>query len=105
MSEKVKTQAQWIANHKTHGCNSCHQVGNKATRHISKDLGTFDSSYSAWMHRLQTGPSAENMIRAVGELDTQLAIRNLAGTVKLANGGKTTLVFASDFTMPTLTRP
>jgi hypothetical protein len=34
-----------------------------------------------------------------------LAIRNLAGTVKLANGGKTTLVFASDFTMPTLTRP
>src|SRR5262245_46155995 len=54
MSENVKTQAQWLANHKTHGCNSCHQVGNKATRHISKDLGTFDSSYSAWMHRLQT---------------------------------------------------
>src|SRR5215217_8238609 len=26
MTEKVKTQAQWIANHKTHGCNSCHQV-------------------------------------------------------------------------------
>jgi GTPase SAR1 family protein len=34
-----------------------------------------------------------------------LAIRNLSGTVKLANGGATTLVFASDFTMPTLTRP
>ena len=87
MSEKVKSQAQWIANHKTHGCNSCHQVGNKATRHISKDLGTFDTSYSAWMHRLQTGPSAENMIRAVGELDTQVAIRNLADwTDRIANG-------------------
>jgi GTPase SAR1 family protein len=34
-----------------------------------------------------------------------LAIRNLAGTIKLAQGGKTTLVFASNFTIPTLTRP
>ena len=34
-----------------------------------------------------------------------LAIRNLSGTIKLAKGGKTTLVFASDFTMPTLSRP
>ena len=34
-----------------------------------------------------------------------LAIRNLSGTVKPARGGKTTLVFASDFRMPTLRRP
>jgi hypothetical protein len=34
-----------------------------------------------------------------------LAIRNLSGTVKLAKGGSTTLVFASDFAMPTLSRP
>jgi hypothetical protein len=34
-----------------------------------------------------------------------LAIRNLAGTIKLAQGGKTSLVFASSFTMPTLSRP
>jgi Double-GTPase 2 len=34
-----------------------------------------------------------------------LALRNLSGTIKLANGGKTTLVFASDFAVPTLTRP
>src|SRR5204862_688752 len=33
-----------------------------------------------------------------------LAIRNLSGTVKLARGGKTTLVFASSFRMPTLSR-
>ena len=34
-----------------------------------------------------------------------LAIRNLSGTIKAAKGGKTTLVFASDFRMPTLSRP
>ena len=34
-----------------------------------------------------------------------LAIRLLTGTIKPAKGGKTTLVFASDFEMPTLTEP
>ena len=34
-----------------------------------------------------------------------LAIRNLSGTVKSAKGGRTTLTFASDFVMPTLTPP
>jgi hypothetical protein len=34
-----------------------------------------------------------------------LAMRNLSGTVKFATGGTTTLVFASDFAIPTLSRP
>jgi hypothetical protein len=34
-----------------------------------------------------------------------LAMRNLSGTVKFATGGRTTLVFASNFTIPTLGRP
>jgi hypothetical protein len=34
-----------------------------------------------------------------------LAMRLLAGTIRLANGGKTTLTFSSDFAVPTLTRP
>jgi hypothetical protein len=34
-----------------------------------------------------------------------LAMRNLSGTVKFAGGGKTNLVFASDFKIPTLARP
>src|SRR5438552_3043541 len=44
MPERIKSQGQWIATLKTHGCNSCHQVGNKPTRTISKALGEFDSS-------------------------------------------------------------
>jgi len=87
MPEKLKSQGQWLATIKTHACNGCHQVGNKATRTISKALGEFDSSYAAWMHRLQVGPAAENMIRAVNELDTPRIIKNLADwTDRIAAG-------------------
>jgi GTPase SAR1 family protein len=34
-----------------------------------------------------------------------LAIRNLSGTIKSSRGGRTSLTFASDFKMPTLTKP
>ena len=34
-----------------------------------------------------------------------LAMRLLSGTIKPAKGGRTTLVFASDFTIPTLEKP
>src|SRR4051794_30196158 len=78
MPERLKSQGQWLATIKTHACNGCHQVGNKATRTIPKALGEFDSSYAAWMHRLQVGPAAENMIRAINELDTPRILKNLS---------------------------
>src|SRR5262245_9320545 len=62
LSDKARSQSQWLANIKSQGCGSCHQMGNKPTRLISQDLGKFDSSYSAWTHRLQLGPAAEIMI-------------------------------------------
>ncbi len=34
-----------------------------------------------------------------------LAMSLLAGTIKFANGGKTSLTFSSDFSVPILTRP
>jgi hypothetical protein len=87
MSEKVRSQAQWLATLKTHSCNSCHQLGNKPTRAISKDLGFFSNSYEAWMHRIQVGPMAETMVTNIGNLDTQLAIRNFADwTDRIAAG-------------------
>jgi hypothetical protein len=87
MPVHLKSQAQWIAGMKTHGCNGCHQIGNAATRYISKDLGTFDSSYAAWMHRLQVGPAAENMVRNAGSLDTPRLLKNFAEwTDRVANG-------------------
>ena len=37
-------------------CMTCHQLGNQATREISKSLGTFASSREAWDHRVSVGP-------------------------------------------------
>jgi hypothetical protein len=87
MPERIKSQGQWLATIKTHGCNSCHQVGNKPTRLIAETLGKFDSSYAAWMHRLQVGPAAENMVRGVNELDTPRLLKQLADwTDRIAAG-------------------
>jgi hypothetical protein len=78
MSEAIRSQMQWLAVVKSQGCGSCHQLGNKPTRSIDAKLGTFENSFAAWMHRLQVGPAAEIMIRNIGELDSQHAIRNFA---------------------------
>ncbi|PWT87303.1 MAG: hypothetical protein C5B56_10730, partial [Proteobacteria bacterium] len=87
MAERLRSQGQWLAGIKTLGCGSCHQIGNKPTRLISKDLGAFESSYAAWMHRLQIGPAAEIMIRNIGELDTPNVLRNFADwTDRIAAG-------------------
>jgi len=87
MSEHVKNQGQWLAKLKTHACNSCHQLGNKPTRTIPKELGEFKSSYEAWLHRVQVGPAAEVMVRDLGEIDTQIALKNFADwTDRIAAG-------------------
>src|SRR5436309_14535208 len=36
----------------TKRCYSCHQVGTRATRELSKDLGSFASTLDAWDHRM-----------------------------------------------------
>ena len=59
----MKSQAHWLAGIKTDGCVSCHQLGNKATRTIPEALGTFNSSYSAWVRRVQSGQASETMVR------------------------------------------
>ena len=45
----------------TKACFSCHQVGNRATRELSKDLGSFPSTLDAWDHRMVMGPNGANM--------------------------------------------
>src|SRR5438067_2236796 len=55
MPVSLKSQGQWLATIKTHGCNSCHQLGNKPTRTIPPALGRFENSFEAWTHRIQVG--------------------------------------------------
>ena len=39
MPASLKSQAEWLNVVKTNGCVTCHQLGNKATRTIPKELG------------------------------------------------------------------
>ena len=45
----------------TKGCFSCHQVGNLATRQLSKGVGSFATTLEAWDHHVMMGPNGANM--------------------------------------------
>jgi hypothetical protein len=45
----------------TKACFSCHQVGTRATRELSKGTGTFDSTLAVWDHNTTMGPNGPNM--------------------------------------------
>src|SRR5829696_8603506 len=48
----MKSQHQWLDSVKTNGCWGCHGLGNKATRTIPEQLGSFSSDYEAWARRI-----------------------------------------------------
>jgi hypothetical protein len=58
---KERTQVDWLKQMKNIGCIGCHQLGQASTRTIPKELGHFESSEVAWMRRLQSGQSGEQM--------------------------------------------
>src|SRR5262245_53556456 len=45
----------------TRACFSCHQVGNRATRELTKGVGSFASTLEAWDHHVTMGPNGANM--------------------------------------------
>ncbi|HYJ15754.1 MAG TPA: carboxypeptidase-like regulatory domain-containing protein [Candidatus Limnocylindria bacterium] len=73
MPESLKRQEQWLDVVKTNGCNTCHQLGNKATRTIPKELGEFKSSTDAWQRRIVSGQAMTAMLNAIGRLDAKRA--------------------------------
>ncbi len=83
----IRSQAMWLDGIKTNGCVSCHQLGNKATRTIPKEFSQLDSTYSAWVRRIQSGQASETMARNVGRLDTQKVLKGFADwTDRIAAG-------------------
>jgi hypothetical protein len=68
INEIMKSQGQWLNIVKTNGCMSCHQLGNKATRTIPKELGEFKSSADAWQRRLVSGQAMTTMLTRIKEL-------------------------------------
>jgi hypothetical protein len=69
----LKSQAQWLDVVKTNGCYTCHQLGNKATRTIPKELGQFSSSTEAWARRVVSGQAMTQMANSLGRLDPKRA--------------------------------
>jgi hypothetical protein len=64
ISDRIKDQGAWIETVKTDGCESCHQIGDKATREIEPSLGAFDTSYAAWDRRIQSAQVGSMMSSA-----------------------------------------
>ena len=62
---------RYLASMKNGSCVGCHQLGNRYTRTIPKELGVFPSSRDAWMRRLQSGQAGQQM--------TGVAASHLAG--------------------------
>jgi hypothetical protein len=66
--EKI-TQQGWLNAMKNNGCVGCHQLGQLSTRTIPKEFGEFPTAADAWMRRVQSGQSGEQMINLLaGEL-------------------------------------
>jgi hypothetical protein len=55
------TQTDWLKQMKNIGCIGCHQIGQEGTRTIPAAFGKFDSGADAWMRRVQSGQSGEQM--------------------------------------------
>jgi hypothetical protein len=83
----IKSQLQWADQIKTNGCYACHQLGNRATRVIPKELGSFKNSVEAWERRVQSGQAMVQMAAALGRQEPKLSIANLANwTDRVAAG-------------------
>jgi hypothetical protein len=69
-------QGQWLRFLKTDSCNSCHQIGDKATRTVPASLGTFPTAAAAWERRIQSGQASQLMVNGIGNFDTARALAN-----------------------------
>jgi hypothetical protein len=83
----LKDQGQWVRFLKTDSCNSCHQIGDKATRVLEPQLGKFASSAAAWERRIQSGQASNLMVNGIGNFDTARALANFGDwTDRIAKG-------------------
>jgi hypothetical protein len=71
----MKSQGEFLNLVKTNGCVTCHQLGNRATRTISKELGEFKNGHEAWTRRIQSGQAGLNMVGTAERMGTQRALK------------------------------
>ena len=61
------TQIDWLKQMKNIGCIGCHQLGQLSTRTFPPGLGEFKSHEEAWMRRIQSGQSGEQMLNQLAK--------------------------------------
>ena len=84
---KASSQGHWLAGVKTHGCISCHQLGNKPTRTMHKEFSGFKSSLEAWQRRVLSGQASEVMMRNLDDVEPKRALELFADwTDRIAAG-------------------
>lgn len=84
---RVASQGAWLNIVKSGACQSCHALGTKGMRTISKELGEFTNSVDAWSRRLQAGSARALMARDINRLDSQRALELFADwTDRIAAG-------------------
>jgi hypothetical protein len=87
ISPEIKTQADFLRRVKSGGCMACHQMGNKATREIPKELGEFPSTVAAWDRRIQSGQAGAQMSNGLNQLGRARALKMFADwTDRIAAG-------------------
>ena len=83
----MRNQAQWLRNLKSGGCLACHQLGNKATREIPKEWGSFPSTAEAWATRVQAGQAGSQMSGALNQFGRERVLAMFADwTDRIAKG-------------------
>jgi hypothetical protein len=75
ISPQMKDQGQFLDLVRTDGCVTCHQLGNKATRELPKELGEFKTGLEGWTRRVQSGQAATQMINNLDRMGTNATLK------------------------------
>ena len=86
IGENMQTQDHWIIVMKT-GCETCHQIGTKATREIPESLGKFKTTKEAWDHRAQTGQDGVSMTNGFTNMGRDKSLSMYAEWTDRVNAG------------------
>ncbi len=78
ISPGMENQGQWLSQMKSRGCQACHQLGNRATREIPPELGSFASTVEAWDRRVQSGQAGGGMSNGLNQFGRERVLEMFA---------------------------
>ncbi len=80
------TQQSWLGSMKNLGCIGCHQIGQRSTRTLPPLFSSLPSSQAAWIRRVQSGQSGQQMTGQLSNLGAQSFRRFADWTDRIAGG-------------------